>query len=113
MLLYMVAGLQAELAGTRLERLAHGARHGPTIVGRAQAATLFVDDFRERTGAHGYHGGGAGHRFENDQAECFLVASMHQQVGAGDQPGHLRRRAEVIDDADVGRHAGRHVRAYQ
>ena len=47
MMLYMVTGLHTELAYTCLERLAHGRRHRPTIVGRAQAATLFVDDFRE------------------------------------------------------------------
>ncbi|MNM84957.1 hypothetical protein D3C81_970620 [compost metagenome] len=38
---------------------------------------------------------------------------MHQQVGAGHQPGDFRCRAEVIDHTDVLRHVGRHVRTHQ
>jgi len=38
---------------------------------------------------------------------------MHQQVGAGHQPGDFLRRAEMVDDGDVPGHAGRHVRADQ
>ncbi|WP_176510514.1 glycosyltransferase, partial [Pseudomonas urethralis] len=35
-----------------------------------------------------------------------MPAGVHQQVGAGHQPGNFLRRAEMVDDGDVPGHAG-------